>query len=119
MALYGFDLKTTQEIPVGWREIPCFSARVEGLFKKYRIKAIKGMPEKVDISMYEYYKKAGFNPVYAGFSSDKELSRYDILRQRMFENNLRVPVGSLPKRFWNSVKLPVRIPLSLQGGVHG
>jgi len=52
----------------------------------------------IGASLYEYYMKAGVNPVYAGFSSSKDLEEYDRSRRRMFEYNLRLPISAFERR---------------------
>ncbi|MDE2223429.1 MAG: methyltransferase domain-containing protein [Candidatus Omnitrophica bacterium] len=43
--------------------------------------------------LWQYYKTAKFNPVYAGFRTAGELADYDRLRRKIFEHNLRLPVN--------------------------
>lgn len=49
-------------------------------------------------SLYEYYIQSGVNPVYAAFSSNSALEKYDRSRRSMFEYNLRLPVAAFQNR---------------------
>ena len=51
-----------------------------------------------DLTLYEYYQRHRFNPVYAGLTLPEELAAYERRRREMFEFNLRMPAFAFDGR---------------------